>query len=193
MKIYADGVVEGGTAFLLEPYLHKPPCRGKPKWKPEIMKRVFTLLDKQGFQIHVHSIGDAAACETLDGLAAASAANGPRDRRSMIAHLQLVARSDFGRFRSLGVVAVPQPFWFEKGDYYNKVEVPYLGYSRADHEYPMKSFFDAGVVVASASDFPFTRDFSPIAGIEHGMRRSEEGLSARRTCWRRKSASASTR
>jgi len=49
--------------------------------------------------------------------------------------------------------------------------VPYLGQPRADHEYPMKSFFDAGVLVASASDFPVTYPPDPLDGIQTGVMR----------------------
>jgi len=36
----------------------------------------------------------------------------------------------------------------------------------------MKSFFDAGVTVASASDFPVTIPFSPVVGMKMGITRS---------------------
>ena len=48
----------------------------------------------------------------------------------------------------------PDPYWFGRDEYYTKLQVPYLGQPRADHEYPMESFFADGVLVASASDFP---------------------------------------
>ena len=58
-----------------------------------------------------------------------------------------------------------------KDDYYTYLQVPYLGQSRADHEYPMKSFFDNGVLVASASDFPVTYPPDPLDGIQTGVMR----------------------
>ena len=127
------------------------------------MARAFTALDKTGFQIHVHAIGDAATTEVLDALVAARKANGPHDWRPGITHLQLVDRADFKRFAKLGVTAVPDPYWFEKE--------PYLGLPRADYEYPMKSFFDNGVLVASASDYPVTVPPNPLWGIGAGVTR----------------------
>jgi predicted amidohydrolase YtcJ len=74
------------------------------------------------------------------------------------------------------VTAVPDPYWFIKDDYYTYLQVPYLGLPRADMEYPMKSFFDAGVTVASASDYPVTIPPDPLMGIAVGVNRWAPGL-----------------
>ena len=177
VKVFADGVIEGHTAYLAEPYADAleykgdPDFRGEPIWQPAAMNEAFRRLDKAGFQIHVHSIGDAATSETLDALAYARKANGKRDWRPGITHLQLVAPGDFARFAKLGVVAVPDPYWFLKDDYYTYLQVPYLGQQRADDEYPMRSFFKAGVTVASASDFPVTLPPAPLTGVAVGVTR----------------------
>ena len=174
-KIFVDGVVEGSTAFLKEPYVHKPGFRGEPLWTPEALDAVCVSLDKAGFQLHFHVIGDAAAAEALDGIAAAANANGPRDARPLLTHLQLVAPADILRFKALGAVAVPQPFWFMKDDYYHNIQVPYLGQARADAEYPMESFFKAGVPVASSSDYTVTIPCDPLQAIQIGMTRRAPG------------------
>ena len=128
-------------------------------------------LDKAGIQIHVHSIGDAATRITLDGFAYARQQNGARDARDMITHLQLVNKSDIARFADLGVIAVPQPYWFVVDTYYHQA-VEYVGQERADKQYPMKSFFDAGVTVASASDYPVSWPPDPMLAIELGITRT---------------------
>jgi len=75
----------------------------------------------------------------------------------------------------MGAVAVPQPFWFMKDDYYRNLQVPYLGQARADTEYPMESFFRAGVPVASSSDYTVTIPCDPLQAIQIGMMRREPG------------------
>ena len=155
-KIFVDGVVEGGTAFLLEPYQHIPDFYGELIWKPDELKKVCAALDKEQIQIHLHVIGDAAARIALDALEYAQLLNGMRDSRHLITHLQLVAPEDILRFQKLGVIGVPNPFWFKVDDYYETLSLPFLGKERADREYPMKSFIDEGVLMASASDFPVT-------------------------------------
>ncbi|MBW2123515.1 MAG: amidohydrolase [Deltaproteobacteria bacterium] len=160
-KIFADGVIEGSTAYLFEPYAHMPEYRGKNLWEPDALKEICRVLDREKFQIHVHAIGDAAISMTLDAFEHARKANGPRDSRHLITHLQLLGPKDIPRFASLWVIGVPQPIWFLKGDYYYKLALPYLGRERADRQYPMKSFFEAGVRMAGASDFPVTLPCPP--------------------------------
>jgi predicted amidohydrolase YtcJ len=172
-KIFIDGVVEGSTAYLKEPYKHQPKNYGEIFWKIDSLNKICSALDKEHFQIHVHAIGDAATSVTLYAFASAEFQNGKRDSRNSITHLQLVDESDIKKFKELGVIAVPQPYWFSKDDYYYNIQVPYLGQKRADEEYPMKSFFDEGVVAASSSDYPVTIPCNPLEAIQFGITRSE--------------------
>ena len=54
---------------------------------------------REGFQVHIHTIGDRAVRESLDAFEAAQRANGRRDSRHHLAHLQLVHPDDVPRFR----------------------------------------------------------------------------------------------
>ena len=173
-KYFVDGVVEGTTAYLLKPYVHRPGYTGELMWDPAKLDEMVTAVDRAGLQLHFHAIGDAAVRVALDAIQKAEEANGPRDRRPLITHLQLVADSDRPRFKELGVIGAPQPFWFQKGGFYEKIEAPYLGEERASHEYPMQSLIDAGARMASASDFPVTVPFNPVIGIERGVTRRGE-------------------
>jgi len=172
-KIFIDGVVEGSTALLKQPYKHLPGNYGEPLWNIEKLKNICTELDKNKFQVHVHAIGDSAVAFALDAFEYSESQNGKRDSRNLITHLQLVDPVDILRFKELGVIAVPQPYWFSKDDYYYNIQVPYLGQQRADEEYPMKSFFDEGIVVASSSDYPVTIPCNPLEAIQYGITRSE--------------------
>ncbi len=162
IKIFVDGVIEGSTAYLLEPYEHMPGFRGSSLWDPEVLQESFKAFDRENFQIHVHSIGDAATRITLDAFDYTRNANGDRDSRHQITHLQLVDPEDIPRFAALDVIGIPQPIWHMQGEYYTKLSLPYLGRERADRQYPMKSFINAGVKMASASDFPVTLPCPPV-------------------------------
>ena len=176
-KFFADGVIEGHTGYLLQPYTDAlafkgdANFRGVPTWQPTDFNAAVVQADKAGLQIHVHAIGDAAVSESLDAIAYAEAVNGHRNHRPMITHLQLMDQNDFARMHNLGVIALPQPYWFLEDDYYHDVQVPFLGQTRADMEYPMKSLFDAGVHVASGSDFPVTPDPNALQGMQIGVMR----------------------
>ncbi len=182
-KIFVDGVVEGGTAYLLEPYEHKPAFSGEPIWGPDLLKEMAAGLDETNIQLHFHVIGDAATRITLDALEYARQKNGKRDSRHLITHLHLVAPEDIPRFKQLEIIGVPQPFWFSVGDYYRELALPYLGKERADSQYPMRSFIDAGVIMASSSDFPVTIPFDPVIAIQLGMTRSQLGLVPEDILW----------
>ncbi len=171
VKIFMDGVLEGGTAYLEKPYLHLPELRGILNWEPKKYDRMCVALDRAGFQIHVHSIGDAATRITLDGFAEARRQNGKRDSRHSITHLQLVHAADIDRFAELEVVAVTQPYWFVKDANYDQA-LNYIGRQRAARQYPMKSFFEKGVIVASASDYNVTLCPNPLVAIEIGVTRT---------------------
>ncbi len=172
-KIFVDGVIEGSTGYLLEPYQHMPEFSGEPLWGAEILNAMAEALDKENVQIHIHAIGDAATRISLDAFEYTRQKNGQRDSRHAITHLHLVAPEDIPRFKQLGVIGVPQPFWFKIDDYYWNLALPYLGQERADRQYPMQSFIEAGVMMASSSDFPVTIPFDPLLGIQLGVTRSE--------------------
>ncbi len=176
-KLFADGVVEGATAYLSEAYRHQPESRGKFLWRAGNLDSVCAELERYGFQIHIHAIGDAGVSASLDALQYARTVNQSTDRRHQITHLQLVTSADIDRFGKLEVIAVTQPFWFMKDAYYHNIQVPYLGQPRADHEYPMASFFNAGVLVTASSDFPVTYPPNPLVAIETGITRSLPGIS----------------
>jgi predicted amidohydrolase YtcJ len=108
---------------------------------------------------------------SLDAIAAARAATGNANARDMITHLQLVDPLDLPRFAALGVSALPQPYWFGKDELYANLYVSFLGVERADHQYPMRSFWDHGVPVASASDYPVSPPPNPLLAIQRGVLR----------------------
>src|SRR5690606_18828589 len=103
VKFFADGVIEGGTAALLEPYVDEPHSHGMPVWEADELAAAVTAFDADGFQVHIHAIGDAGIRNALDAVEAARKANPEWDRRPVIAHTQLVDPADLARFAQLGV------------------------------------------------------------------------------------------
>ncbi len=153
-KFFADHVIEEETGYLHEPYTHRDDdWYGIKVWDDEVMKRAFTAVDRAGFQIHVHQIGDAAATYTLNALESARQANGERDARPVLAHIQLLKPEDIPRMHKLGVVGVTAPYWMVADDYFYSLYKPYLGEPRASQMYPLRSLLDGGVPVALHCDF----------------------------------------
>ncbi len=165
VKIFADGVLETRTASVLEPYIGFGDDRGKANLTPETFQTLAKALDKEGFQIHVHAIGDRAIRDTLDALEAAQKANGRRDARHHIAHIELIEPPDIPRFRRLGVIANFQPFWANGDKYITELTEPTLGPERSRWIYPIASVIAAGGVTAFGSDWNVS-SMNPLDGIE---------------------------
>ena len=175
VKLFMDGVIEGHTGLLDTPYKDRPNSVGEQTWAWSDLQTAAVDAAKAGFQLHFHAIGDAACSMALNAIAAAEAATGNTTPRDGITHLQLVTPTDIVRMAQLNVTAVPQPYWFVKDSFYYDIQLPFLGKWRADHEYPMKSFFDNGVLVASGSDYPVTLPPNPIDAIATGVMRWYRG------------------
>ncbi len=153
-KFFADQVIEEETGYLSEPYLNRDDdWRGIKVWDNDVMADLFTKIDKAGFQIHVHQIGDAAATYTLDALEKALAANGERDSRHTFAHVQMLSDADADRMAALKMNAVIAPYWMNMDDYYWELYYPMLGKERVNNMYPAKSLIDKGINTAVHSDF----------------------------------------
>ena len=170
-KIYVDGVIESGTAALLEPYADLG-HRGELNFTPEVLDRIVTRLDKEGFQIHVHAIGDRAIRASLDAFEKARSANGLRDSRHHISHIELFHPDDIPRFRSLGVVANFQPLWAFDDAYITDLTEPQLGPDRSRWLYPIKSLKDSGAVLAAGSDWSVS-SMNPLDGIQVAVTRRD--------------------
>jgi hypothetical protein len=170
VKIFVDGVIESHTAALLEPYLDRPGDRGRPLLEQGDFDRLAEALEKAGFQIHIHAIGDRAVRMSLDAFAAARQADGPLDLRHHIAHLELIDPADVPRFRALGVVANFQPLWAYPDLYITQLTEPILGPERSRRLYPIGSVLRSGAVVAGGSDWSVS-SLNPLEAIQVAVTR----------------------
>ena len=171
VKLFVDGVAESRTAYLLEPYQGSGD-RGTPNFAPDRLADLATRLDRDGFQLHFHAIGDAAVREALDAVAAARQRNGAGGARHQIAHLQLVDPADVPRFAALGVFADVQALWAFPGDYVTQLDVPALGAARSQRMYPIGSLARAHAPLAAGSDWPVS-SMDPLAAIQVALTRSD--------------------
>ncbi len=151
-KIFQDGVIENFTAAMLEPYVGKE-TSGISMHEPEDLRRIVTLLDAEGFQVHIHAIGNRAVRESLDAIESARRANGRRDARHHLAHIQVVHPDDVPRFRELGVVANVSPYWAVRSGYIEDLTLPFVSEETARQIYPFGSLHRAGATLAFGSDW----------------------------------------
>jgi predicted amidohydrolase YtcJ len=170
VKIFADGVIESGTAALIGPYLNRGGSRGELNFEPDRLTKFVTHLDLEGFQVHIHAIGDRAIRVSLDAHEVAQRTNGRRDARHHIAHLELIEPQDIPRFRDLGVIANFQPLWAFADPYVRDLTLGPLGPERSRWLYPMASVLKTGAAMAAGSDWPVT-SLNPIEAIQVAVTR----------------------
>jgi predicted amidohydrolase YtcJ len=174
VKFFADGVVESGTAALLEPYHDCPHSHGIANWTPAELADAIAAADAAGFQAHVHAIGDAGVRLALDAIAETARRNGPADRRPTVAHVQLIDPADLPRFAALGVIANLEPLWAQPDPLMTELTLPRVGAVRGARQYQIASLLRSGARVSFGSDWPVTA-YQPLAGLATAVTRQTPG------------------
>lgn len=187
VKVYCDGVMEypAQTAAMLAPYRVNAGTHGRPDWRPGTVrgpdpacrdaKPGFVALDKAGWQIHVHAIGDRATREALDNFQAAREANGAHDLRHTITHLQAIDAADIARFPALGVVASMSLQWARRDGYSVDNTEGYVTDELYQRMYPAAELWRAGAIVAGGSDYPVD-PLLPMVQIETAIDHTGESV-----------------
>lgn len=173
-KIFLDGVIESRTAFLSQPYAYQPENRGATVWDPAEFSAMATALDRQGFSLHIHTVGDGAISLALAALAAARQKNGRHDRRHQLTHLDLLKLNDMNRLRDLDAIANMQPAWFYADESFREAILPALGRGRSNRLYRLYTMLSRGVRVCLSSDWPYSggvSTFKPLEAIQVGLTR----------------------
>ncbi|MHA3684235.1 amidohydrolase [Leucobacter sp. HY1908] len=170
VKLYADDVIEPHTAAMIEDYANKPGHRGHTSLESTEFKKLFIELDRLGYQVHTHAIGDLGIQLTLDSIEAALKANGARDARHGIVHIECLAPQDLARFKQLGVVAAMQPR-HASPDLVAGTWMENVGEARWDRAWRFKSMIDSGARVTFSSDWQ-VGEMDPLVGIYSAMTRA---------------------
>ncbi len=172
IKMFIDGVLDGYTAWRLEEYPTRPGVTGTPLHDPERLKELALEFDRRGFQISIHAIGNGAVRGVLDAYEAAREANGARDSRHRIEHIEMIAQSDIARIPALGVVAsLNPPHVPGHSDFPMQPTMDLIGKQHWTLSYPWKTLADAGAPVCFSSDWPVAV-LSPLKGMEMALTRT---------------------
>jgi predicted amidohydrolase YtcJ/molybdopterin converting factor small subunit len=183
VKIFLDGNTDAHLAFLLENY-RDADHRGAPYFDRDGLTRTVGRLDREGFSIHVHVIGDGAAHLALDAIEDARKANREGRTRHALTHLELTDREDWPRFAELGVIANISPYWSfgfaavpGRPTYVDRMRAA-LGPERSRRNMAFGSLARAGARITAGSDYPFT-SLNPFEAIEVGMTRQAPSETSR--------------
>ena len=181
VKLMLDGVCENFTASVLHPYRDEAGFptgnRGIDFIEPGPLREIVAAIDSVGMQCHFHALGDRAVRQALDALEHARSANGMRDTRPHLAHLQIIDPADIERFAQLDATANIQPLWACAGAALTELTNPYLPLGRAELQYPFRSLVDSGAALAMGSDWSVsTPDVLQQVGVAATRTRPSMGI-----------------
>lgn len=182
VKIFVDGVLEAGTAAMLTDYADTAGIplgtAGGSLIDPAALRTAVVALDRAGFDVHMHAIGDRAVRSALDAVAAARDGGDP-SRRHQIAHAMFVDPADLPRFAALDVTLDLQPIW-AAADFldYGQYAV-YVGPERLAAMMRLADWDRTGLRWAFGSDWPVNTP-DPLQGIRGAVRRALVGEAAAR-------------
>jgi predicted amidohydrolase YtcJ len=178
VKIMQDGVAENGTAALTSPYLdrcgHATTNTGHSFVPAQALGAYVARLAAEGFQVHVHAIGDRGVREALDAFAGLDRPAVTADLRHHVAHLQLVHPDDVRRFAEVGVAANAQALWACLDEQMTELTLPVLGEERAGWQYPFGDLHRSGARLVMGSDWPVSTP-DPLAAIHTAVTRTTYG------------------
>ncbi|MEP6827713.1 MAG: amidohydrolase, partial [Aestuariivirga sp.] len=171
VKFFYDGVLDSYTACMVDDYADRPGCKGDPLFTQEQFNEAAIEADRRKLQIAVHCIGDAAVRRVLNGYEAAQKANGKRDSRHRIEHVEVITESDIPRFHELGVIASMQPPHPPGAmDFPLEPTISRVGRKHWPLSYPTQTMKNSGAHVVFASDWPVAR-IDVLAGIQAAVTR----------------------
>jgi len=170
VKFMVDGVVESHTASFLEPYSDDPSTRGSLFWDPVKYQSAVAEMDKRGFQIFTHAIGDNGIRTALNAYEFTQKNNHTKDRRNRVEHIEDINAADIPRFGKLGVIASMQPLHSYPDSDTLDVWARNVGPERATRAWVWKSISDAGGRYAFGSDWPVVT-LNPWEGIRTAVTR----------------------
>ena len=170
IKLMGDGVIESHTAAMLAPYSNAPGT-GTANFTDAQIRDIVTMMDKRGWQVMIHAIGDRAIRQALDAFEHAASINGPRDRRHRIEHIETTDTADIPRFKALGVIASMQPFHANPNPNQINVWTANIGDERASRGWIYGTLRKSGARVAFGSDWPVVT-VDPRFGINMALNRT---------------------
>jgi predicted amidohydrolase YtcJ len=173
IKFMIDGVIESHTAYMLEPYSDIPAtdplALGQLAVPIEKYQELVSKLDKNGFRIYTHAIGDKGVRESLDAYENAANVNGKRDARHRIEHIETVAPEDIPRFAQLGVMPSMEPIHADPGTV--AVWEKAIGEKRLPWSFVWAEMLKTNAHLVYSSDWPACIAINPIRGIHVAVNR----------------------
>jgi hypothetical protein len=168
MKTGVDGGFEGGLMrdAYAEPYGKGGQFKGIRTVPQDKYTAVVRELNRQGWRVATHAVGDAAVDQVLKAYAAADKDQSIKGKRWSIEHFFIARPDQFPRARSLDLVISAQDHLYLAGPSL----IQYWGRARAEQVTPVRTFLDQGFLVAGGTDSPVI-PYSPFWAMYHFISR----------------------
>jgi predicted amidohydrolase YtcJ len=163
-KLTLDGGMTIGTAFQRYPYgpfgkqlygKTNPDDRGQLFIPPDKLLTVMRAARNRGWQLTTHDQGGGAVDAWLDCLEALDKEKPIRETRSFVMHASFQSPQAIARMKKMGVLADTQSQWlYHDGEALEKV----FGAEGMRYFFPLRSYLDAGIIVAAGSDHMIGHD-----------------------------------
>ena len=174
VKIGIDGAVESGTSPMVDGY-PDPSVDAVLVIEPETLSAYVAELDKHGFQVKIHAIGDLAVRSAIDALEPVIRAAGGNVNRHHIDHNTHVKPVDMERLADLGIPATIWAVLNAPVAYNMDIVRPMLSEAQWARAYPNREMLDAGVHLANHTDAP-QANMWPWFGMEASVTRGYPGV-----------------
>lgn len=148
IKIYGDGALGSRGAALKQPYTDLPHHYGAMITQQEILDSLALKIEKAGYQMNTHAIGDSANIAVIR--AYQKALSGKTDKRWKIEHAQVVSKEDFKYF-SNNIIPSVQPTHATSDMYWAEDRI---GKERIKGAYAYKKLLKKAGIVVLGTDFP---------------------------------------
>ena len=148
LKLFMDGTVESGTG-LVDP-LYADGHQGEPNWSEEELTDITRKANDKGITMHVHVMGNKGVNQVVNAFI-----NGGKDEmRNTLVHVYRAYESDFQRMADHNIQVAAGLLWHHADTELQEKLLRTLPVGLKDQGYPLKSFFDHGVNIASHTDYP---------------------------------------
>jgi predicted amidohydrolase YtcJ len=163
-KLTLDGGMTIGTAYQRYPYgafgkqlygKTNPDDRGQLFIAPDKLLAVMRTARNRGWQLTTHDQGGGAVDNFLDTLEALDREKPIAPTRSHVMHASFQSPAAIARMKKMGILADVQSSWlYFDGPALEQV----FGYDGMRYFYPLRSYIDAGIILAAGSDHMIGHD-----------------------------------
>ena len=148
IKLFMDGTVESGTGFIEPLYLDGH--QGIPNWSEAELTDITRRANANGITMHVHVMGNKGVTRVVN----AFIKGGKDEMRNTLVHVYYANEQDYKRMAEHNIYVTEGALWHHADDALQEDLLKILPANLATKGYPMKSYFDNGVIMSSHSDFP---------------------------------------